>query len=125
MFCWSKVPSRLPLSVHTAPTRRLANGSLKLTTNRLIRRLAHRRLPFLRESGAASVQQLIEQPLVVLAAPRPRETHKLGATLDAEAHWQARHGTFVKAIPAESAHNDRPRRRDRGLAIHRSPTPAR
>lgn len=84
-----------------------------------------RRQAFLREFGAASVQQLVEQRLVVLAAPRPRETHMHGPTLDAEAHWQAGHGTFVKVIPAGSAHKERPGRRDRGLAIHRSPTPAR
>lgn len=84
-----------------------------------------RRQTFLRECGAASVQQLVEQRLVVLAAPRPRETHMHGPTLDAEAHWQAGHGTFVKVIPAGSAHKERPGRRDRGLAIHRSPIPAR
>jgi len=51
---------------------------------------------FLREVAAESVQQQIEQPLVVLVAPLPGEIHMLGAALDAEALWQAGHDTRVR-----------------------------
>jgi len=51
---------------------------------------------FLREIAAENVQQRIEHPLVVLVAPLPGEIHMLGATLDAEALWQAGHDTHVR-----------------------------
>ena len=58
---------------------------------------------FLREVAADSVQQHSEHPLVVLVAPLPGEIHMLGATLDAEALWQAGHDTRVRFPSTEQA----------------------
>ena len=58
---------------------------------------------FLREVAADSVQQHIEHPLVVLVAPLPGEIHMLGATLDAEALWQAGHDTRIRFPSTEQA----------------------
>ena len=58
---------------------------------------------FLREVAAESVQQLIEHPLVILVVPLPGEIHMLGATLDAEALWQAGHDTRVRFPSTEQA----------------------
>jgi hypothetical protein len=58
---------------------------------------------FLREVAADSVQQHIEHPLVVLVAPLPGEIHMLGATLDAEALWQAGHDARVRFPSTEQA----------------------
>lgn len=58
---------------------------------------------FLREVASDSVQQHIEHPLIVLVAPLPGEIHMLGATLDAEALWQAGHDTRVRFPSTEQA----------------------
>ncbi|WP_373064681.1 BLUF domain-containing protein [Gemmatimonas sp.] len=58
---------------------------------------------FLREVATDSMQQQIAHPLVVLVAPLPGEIHMLGATLDAEALWQAGHDTRVRFPSTERA----------------------
>ena len=58
---------------------------------------------FLREVAADSLQQHVAHPLVVLVAPLPGEIHILGATLDAEALWQAGHDTRVRFPSTEQA----------------------
>ena len=51
---------------------------------------------FVRELTADRVQQYLTQPLVVLVAPMPGEMHLLGASLDAEALWEAGHDTRIR-----------------------------
>lgn len=58
---------------------------------------------FLREIAADGVQRHNAQPLVILVAPLPGEIHMLGATLDAEALWQAGHDTRVRFPSTEQA----------------------
>ncbi|WP_330998912.1 BLUF domain-containing protein [Gemmatimonas groenlandica] len=58
---------------------------------------------FVREIAVDSVQQQIAQPLVVLVAPLPGEIHMLGASLDAEALWQAGHDTRIRFPSTEQA----------------------
>ncbi len=58
---------------------------------------------FLREVAVDSVQAHVEQPLVVLVAPLPGEIHMLGASLDAEALWQAGHDTRIRFPATEQA----------------------
>lgn len=58
---------------------------------------------FLREVTSDGVQQHLEHPLVVLVAPLPGEIHMLGATLDAEALWQAGHDARIRFPSTEQA----------------------
>ena len=58
---------------------------------------------FLREIAVDSVQQQHAHPLVVLVAPLPGEIHMLGASLDAEALWQAGHETRIRFPSTEQA----------------------
>jgi len=46
---------------------------------------------FVRELSAGRAQHFIAHPLVILVAPMPGEVHLLGASLDAEALWEAGH----------------------------------
>ncbi len=58
---------------------------------------------FLREIAVDNVQQQHAHPLVVLVAPLPGEIHMLGASLDAEALWQAGHETRIRFPSTEQA----------------------
>ena len=58
---------------------------------------------FLREIAVDHVQEHVTHPLVVLVAPLPGEIHMLGASLDAEALWQAGHDTRVRFPTTEQA----------------------
>lgn len=57
----------------------------------------------LRELAADSVQDFTPHPLIILVAPLPGEIHMLGATLDAEALWQAGHDARIRFPSTEQA----------------------